>query len=122
MIIPTPNDDLIDSRDVVEAVEELQSEKEAYPDEFEDQDTLDELEEFLQEIRDYAGESPEDGVTVIRGSYFVTYAMELAEDIGAVGNDFEWPLGYIDWEAAADALQNDYSSVEFAEVEYWVRA
>lgn len=62
------------------------------------------------------------GETLIRDSYFVTYAQELAEDIGAIAHDAQWPLSYIDWEAAADALKADYTSIDFDGVTYWMRA
>jgi len=61
------------------------------------------------------------GETLIRNSYFQEYAQELAEDIGAVGRNAQWPNAYIDWEEAADALKQDYISVNFGDVEYWIR-
>lgn len=60
------------------------------------------------------------GETLIRDSYFEDYARELAEDIGAVPKD-RWPCSHIDWEAAADDLKQDYMSVDFDGVEYWIR-
>jgi len=33
-----------------------------------------------------------------------------------------WPFSYIDWEAAADALRQDYLMVDFDGVNYWIRA
>jgi hypothetical protein len=35
--------------------------------------------------------------------------------------DLSWPASYIDWDAAADALRMDYTSVDYAGVTYWVR-
>jgi hypothetical protein len=61
------------------------------------------------------------GATLIRDSYFETYAQELADDIGAVNADATWPNNCIDWERAARELQQDYISVEFDGVTYWVR-
>jgi antirestriction protein len=49
------------------------------------------------------------------------YAQDFAEDIGAIDRNAGWPLGCIDWEAAADELKSDYSSIEFDGVTYWVR-
>ena len=54
-------------------------------------------------------------------SYFEQYAQELAEDIGAVQKEATWPNQYIDWEAAADALKQDYMRVTYGETEYWIR-
>lgn len=61
------------------------------------------------------------GETLIRDSYFEQYARELAEDIGAIKGNEAWPLSYIDWSAAADALKQDYTSVDFDGVTYWIR-
>src|SRR5438067_2318189 len=43
---------------------------------------------------------------------FEDYAQELAEDIGAIGRDNQWPVTCIDWDRAASELQYDYASVE----------
>lgn len=59
------------------------------------------------------------GVTLIRESYFVDYARELCEDIGFVGKDYG-PL-VIDWQATADSIQQDYTSVEFDGITYLYR-
>ncbi len=88
-----------------------------------DEETYNEL-EILKALAD-EGEGCSDwshGETLIRDSYFETYAEELAEDIGAIGKDTQWPLSYIDWEAAANALKQDYTCVDFDGVEYWIRS
>jgi hypothetical protein len=61
------------------------------------------------------------GATLVRDSYFVTYAQEFADDIGAVPDDLSWPASCIDWDKAAWELRMDYSSVDFDGVTYWVR-
>lgn len=84
--------------------------------------------EELAALRELAAECEhnisewEYGATLIRDSYFEDYAQELAEDIGAIGSNMQWPLMYIDWNAAAEALKQDYSSVDFDGVEYWGRS
>lgn len=62
------------------------------------------------------------GETLIRDGYFAEYAEQLADDIGAVDRKANWPLNHIDWEAAADELKQDYMSVEFDGVTYWMRS
>ena len=52
----------------------------------------------------------------VRDSYFVQYARELADDIGVP----RWPFNCIDWQKAADELQQDYYDVDFDGVTYWV--
>ena len=108
--IPSNADDLIDSRDVIDAIENADL----------DDDEL----KALKELAEEASGSPdwEYGETLIRDSYFENYARELAEDTGAIKGDEDWPLRHIDWEAAADELKNDYFSVDFDGVEYWIRS
>lgn len=57
--------------------------------------------------------------TLISDTYFEQYAELLAEDIGAIDRNAKWPLNHIDWEAAANELKQDYTSVEFEGVEFW---
>lgn len=62
------------------------------------------------------------GISFIRDDYFVEYAKELADDIGAIDRNATWPLNHINWELAAEDLKWDYSSVEFGGETYWYRA
>jgi len=111
------NDDVIDSREVNERITELQeSTDELSQDERTELATLLALAQQGATIDDW-----QYGATLIRDSHFVDYARELAEDLGAISPNAEWPLSYIDWDAAADALQSDYTNVEFDRVTYWVR-
>ena len=59
--------------------------------------------------------------TMIPDDEFEDYAQQLAEDIGAIGQDNQWPVCCIDWEKASQELKMDYSSVEVDGVEYWFR-
>lgn len=79
------------------------------------------LKELAEEAAQYS-EDWEYGATLVRDSYFETYAQELAEDIGAVNNDATWPNNCIDWERAARELQLDYTAVDFDGVQYWIRS
>ena len=57
----------------------------------------------------------------VRDSYFVKYAQELADDLCAArGALVRWPFTCIDWQEAADELQQDYYDVDFDGVTYWV--
>lgn len=62
------------------------------------------------------------GEALIRDSYFETYAQQLADDIGAISRDAKWPTNHIDWEAAAEELKQDYTSVDFDGTTYWIRS
>lgn len=123
-------DNIIDSRDVIARIEELEGELLNEDGEI-DQDNEDgayrdaasEL-GSLQRLADEAGHSPDwqYGETLIRDSYFEDYAQELAEDIGDIDRDARWPHNCIDWERAARELQMDYSAVDFDGVTYWIRS
>ena len=123
-------DAVIDSRDVIARIEELEGEvlndDGVIDHSNEDADYRDKCGELaaLQALADeasgYAADWPH-GETLIRDSYFKAYAMELADDIGAIDNNASWPLTCIDWDQAARELQMDYSAVDFDGVTYWIR-
>jgi len=126
------NQDTLDSRDIIARIEELETETEDWKaedtegnplgDTYEDMRTeLEELRQVIEEISGYAGDSPEQGIFLIRDSYFVEYAQEFAEDIGAIPHNTAWPCTCIDWEQAAHELRMDYTSIEIGEITYWYR-
>ncbi len=114
-------DDIIDSRDVIARIEELHALAE---DEFglaEDEAAeLRQLEALAAQGEQYA-EDWRHGEALIRESYFVAYAQELAEETVEGMRDLQWPFTHIDWEAAADELRVDYSEIEFDGVAYLIR-
>lgn len=120
----TNDADIIDVRDVIERYEELQSEMDDDPTD-EQRDELSALDSLLNDLKGNGGDEQWQGdwypITLIRDDYFEDYAREFAEDIGAIPSDYSWPASHIDWEAAAEALQMDYTSVEFDGVTYWFR-
>ena len=89
-----------------------------------DEDSEDEYQALFKLDEEGSSETSEwrSGEALIRDSYFEQYAQELAEDIGAIGKDTQWPLSYIDWTAASEALQQDYSQVDFDGVTYWIQS
>lgn len=114
----TKYDDVIDSRDVIERIAELESEREDIENENEQKewDESDEGQELasLKSLESECEGYSEDwkyGAQLIRDSYFKDYAMELAEDIGAINNNATWPNNCIDWDQAAKELQMDYTGV-----------
>lgn len=118
--IPTPSDEYIDSRDVIAAIESLREDRDDDSEAFTKGDELAALEALASE-----GEGAPDweyGETLIRADAFIGYAQELAEDIGAINRDASWPNNCIDWERAADELRMDYFTVDFAGVDFLVRA
>ena len=125
-------DDIIDSRDVRKRIEELRDEIEAYDEERLERMATDADEMGAERVELAALEALADeaagcgdweyGETLIRDSYFERYAEELANDIGAINADATWPNSCIDWERAANELKQDYTSVEFGDVTYWLRS
>lgn len=107
---PSNTDNVIDSRDIVDEIDSGNLSEE-------DQEIFEALAEEVKGSPDW-----EYGETLIRDSYFEDYARELAEDIGAISGDEKWPLNHIDWESAADELRQDYFSVDFDGVDYWIRS
>lgn len=110
-------EDFLDTRAIMRRIEYLEGQQDtAKPEE------LATLKALLELLRDSSGDLPDDGVQLIRDSYLTEYAKKLAADIGTINpsaSAFSWPLNHIDWEAAADELRADYSSVEFGGVTYW---
>lgn len=123
------SDDMIDSRDVIERIEELSNARDEAAEGGDEavssweQEYGDEL-KAIESLADEASGSPdwEHGEALIRDSYFTEYAEQFANDVGRVSGDMEWPLCHIDWEAAAEDLQQDYTSVDFDGVTYWIRS
>ena len=118
-------DDVIDSRDVIARIAELETDLEGFEDksgcEFDElSDELASLKALAEQCEGYAADWKH-GETLVRDSYFQTYAEELAEDIGAIDSNATWPHNCIDWERAARELRMDYTSVDFDGVTYWIR-
>jgi len=122
---PTNTDDIIDSRDIITRIgdiegeiETITSDKGAALDELDD--LRDEL-EILKSLADEAKGSP-DGGALIRYSHFKTYAQDLAEQLFAADSNDRWPQNCIDWDKAALELQQDYFTVSFDGIDYWIRS
>lgn len=130
------DDDVIDSRDVIERIQQLKDEIEAAeanadgfsgsqvggPDDPVDADTRNELAklEAFAEEGESAAPDWKYGETLIRDDYFTEYAQELVSDIGDLPKNIPGYL-VIDWDQTAENIQQDYTSVEWDGVTYWVR-
>ena len=134
------SDDIIDSRDVIERIEELEAELFEGTTDGEHilEEELTSLKKLAKQCLVLGCEARVDvlalagaarrakvwihGELLIRDDYFEEYARELAEDIGAIQSDQGWPNYCIDWTFAAEELQNDYTLVDFDGVTYWIRS
>ncbi len=120
--------EVIDSREIIERIEEIETEIEDIETEIKKNDAdapdgyimndavLDELNselEILKEIIDEVGTEATFGVTLIHESYFEAFAEGFASDIGAINSDQNWPMNCIDWKEAADELKMGYSEVDY---------
>lgn len=114
--------DVIDSRDVLERITEIAEYDPETPEESHELHAeYEELLRLVEQLRNVGEDSPEDGQTLVRDSYFMNYAQELADELGALPAEYVWPISCIDWEQAARELRMDYTPVEFYGVTYWVR-
>ncbi len=115
--------DTIDSRDIIARIEELEGIEE--PDNEEAQELA-----ILLKVQEQAEPYAADwqyGETLIRESYFTDYIEELIKDCYSMPKEFEsgaWPWRHmtLDYEAAADEAQCDYTRIDFDGVDYLIRS
>lgn len=118
-------DDFINVSEITDRIEALEGELQVLVEEDDtttDGDTKEEAEEELATLTRWLDECAGGGDhewrgtwyygTLIHESHFEDYARELAEDIGAINRDAGWPNQYIDWKAAAAALEQDYTHID----------
>lgn len=130
--------DIIDSREVIERLEELEALAQIVEEAREggDQDEIDAAyadfgrveDGELGALRIFADEAScvsdwEYGAIFVRDSYFVDYAREEAEECGYIPADLPpFIATNIDWSGVADDLKVDYTDYELDGVTYWARA
>lgn len=132
-------DDIIDSRDIIERIEELRQMRSEMLEEARETgcakgtwETTEEAEELCALVslaKEVEPESSdwEHGETLIRRSYFVDYISDLIHDCYPMPKEMHsgnWPFRHItiDYEAAANEAEQDYISVDFDGVEYLIRS
>jgi len=121
------NDDMIDVRDIIARIEELENliEGEGCDDTCDDyKSELIALMALMQELKGMGGDEQWQGdwypLALIRDSYFAEYARQLLEDCGDLPRDLPHYIE-INWEATARNIQVDYSSLEINGGTYWTR-
>lgn len=120
------NDDIIDVRDIIARVEELENEMPENDNDVRNWVNLDEytkLTEILDDLKGEGGDEQWRGdwypVTLICESHFTDYAEELVcecYDLGKLPN-----FVHIDWEATAREVAMDYSEVGIDGITYFYR-
>jgi hypothetical protein len=139
--------EILDSRDIIERLEELKEHFEAlHEQETEEGKTAlsfdewfkalpsdcDDLEEYKElcnlqsECEDYAADWLH-GAQLIREDYFTDYIEELIKDCYPIPKEIDsdaWPYRHItiDYEAAAEEAKQDYTYVTFMDYDYFIRA
>ena len=132
--------DVLDSRDLQERIEELETELGALTEDLEAaeeendeaavRDAKHAIEEWKEEIdaltalKDYCWDSGwRYGIAFIAEDDFEEYAQDLASDLyGEEIRNAHWPFGCRDWEMAANALRQDYSSIDYRGTTYLFRS
>lgn len=123
------SDDLIDVRDIIARVEELEEDADDVEEQAslfkEENSELVTLKTLLSELAGNGGDEEWRGewypITLIRDSYFKEFAQQEAEELDLIKPNAPWPNNCIDWDQAARELQSDYSTVEFDGITYWFR-
>jgi hypothetical protein len=133
--------DVIDVRDVIARIEELENERDDYmapnrdghmtmigadwaADNAAEAAELAQLQAIMDELKGYGGDEQWRGdwypVTLVDDAYFVDYVTDLVVECGDITRD--WPhYVVVDWRATARNIQTDYSSVEVDGRTYWYR-
>lgn len=127
---------IIDSRDIIERIEELEDIKNSMQQDVDDDRTsgselalwlqgeeaeeLNALIAFATEASQYSSDW-EYGETLIHEDYFTEYCMEMLKDCGELPTNISWYI-VIDEEATAENLKSDYVKLEFDGQTYYMRA
>ena len=118
--------DVIDVRDIIARVEELETIIGDSLDAESVQMAMSEHQELtalLNELAGYGGDEQWRGdwypVTLIRDSYFIDYVRELLEDCGDIPRNLPHYIA-IDWKKTAMNIRQDYSHISL-DATYWYR-
>jgi hypothetical protein len=117
--------DVVDSRSVQRALDALQSVVDN-PDVWGPEDVAEAAEElaslstFKTEVESGSNEWKY-GIAIVNERYMEDYAREYAEDLDGSVREAQWPFNHIDWEAATAEFTQDYSRVEWAGTDWYVR-
>jgi hypothetical protein len=126
--------DVIDSRDIIERLEELETDRSIAEDEsrtalLDFDDEYGEELEALKALENDANCSPDwiHGEVLINESYFTDYIEELIKDCYEMPSEIDsgqWPYRHMtmDYDSAADEAKIDYIEVDFDGSTYYIRA
>lgn len=113
--------DIIDVRDIIGHIQDLQFTPDRNMDE---QSELDALLLLMDDLKGNGGDEQWRGdwypVTLIRDCHFKYYAQDLLTDCGDLPSDLPHYIE-IDWDATARNIRMDYMSTKIDGVTYWFR-
>jgi len=119
--------DIIDARDIIARVEEIESEGDDTYLADTDPETLGEVRTLRMILNDLEGNGGDEQfrgewypVTLIAEHYFTAYAREMLEDCGDIPADLPAYV-HIDWQRTARDIAVDYSTVTIQGREYLYR-
>lgn len=117
--------DVIDVRDIIARVEELELERpESEQQKWDNCDEYATLIDILAELAGYGGDEQWRGdwypATLVCDSHFTDYARELLEECGEIPANLPHYIE-VDWEATARNIRTDYTPVEIDGITYWYR-
>jgi len=128
--------DIIDVRDIIERIEELDTEYEVFVGDDDSDEIraawdatdagaeLSTLLMLMEDLKGYGGDEQWRGewypLTLISESYFTQYVEEMLIDCGTIPSDLpSWV--HIDWETTAKEVKHDYSTIDINGLEYFYR-
>lgn len=108
--------DVIDSRDIIDRIKELQvTQDDNSDDENEELEYLLKIEEECKDFSDWKY-----GETLIRESYWEESVEETTIDCGYIKKDLPWWIE-IDWTKTAENVAQDYTTIDFDGINYYIR-
>lgn len=115
----------MDSRDLIEKRDDLDDNEHRTQDE---EDQLLELNRVIEELNENCDEDPDNGITLVPENDWVDYVIQYIDDcygdlVGTGKDSDKWPYCHIkvDYEAAAEALKDDYIEVTYQGTTYLCR-
>jgi hypothetical protein len=128
------NEDIIDSREIDERLQELEDDFLSWTEEnaddiaravtdvedYENYDELVSLRALVEEGQDYGDWSY--GTTLIRETYFTEYCRQMCEDNGEIPRDLpSYIASHIDWDGVAGEIMADiYMPLDYNGVNYYI--
>lgn len=114
--------DIIDSRDIIARIEELEGIENQGSEEAQELAILLKVQEQAEDCADWMY-----GEALIKESYFTDYIEDLIKDCYSMPKEFEsgaWPWRHmtLDYQAAADEAEYDYTRIDFDGVDYLIRS